>query len=100
MDIDYSGVFGNDLYVIGKKSLNDNFGIWRVRPDGTSNLFANINMSYNDDGGLVFGPDHAMYVAEYSSATQYVTISRIVPEPASIMLLGFGALGLIRNRRK
>jgi hypothetical protein len=52
----------------------------------------------NGGFGLVFGPDHALYISEYIAANETVVISRIVPEPCTIVMLSLGALALRRKK--
>jgi hypothetical protein len=88
------GVFGGELFVIGRSELGQPRALWRVSPDGAATEFATTTASR----GLAFGPDGAMYIAEYSSADQTVLISRVIPEPATVLLLSLGGL-LLRRRR-
>ncbi len=71
---DEAGDFGEDMFVVGKSGFNEPWGIWRVGPDGTATEFAR---TISGIGGLAFGPDGAMYVAEYDADNELVIISRI-----------------------
>jgi hypothetical protein len=77
-------LFGGNLFVRG--ALRDVDGppyartIYYISPDGQASKF--LNRSAIDDiriGGFTFGPDGAMYVAEYDLKTNVTTVSRIVP---------------------
>lgn len=95
-EFDQYGIFGGQLFVIGWSDLEQASSLWKVEPDGTAVKFAVTTASR----GLAFGPDGAMYVAEYSPANETMTVSRIIPEPASfiILLLGLGTATLYRKR--
>jgi hypothetical protein len=63
------------------------------------------NSSTLNDLGLAFGPDGSIYLSGCSSSNGMVTISRITPEPCTLLLLGLGCgdveketLGISVNR--
>jgi hypothetical protein len=94
---DTTGLFGEEMFVVGKSTWDDDYSIWRVSPDGMTTEFAKTTNS--TIASLVFGPDGAMYVAENLKDLDTVRISRVIPEPATVILLGLGALGLFRRRQ-
>ena len=75
---DTIGSFERELFVVGKDEFVD-FSIfhhiWRVNPKATATRFATSTSSIN--GGLAFGPDGAMYVAEFDDPNDTVIITRI-----------------------
>lgn len=96
VEIDPSILFGGELFVSGKTDYDQPYySLWRVDPTGEATIFADGPI-----GTFTFGPDGAMYVPEYSELEQMVVISRITPEPATILLLGLGGLALLRRRRQ
>jgi sugar lactone lactonase YvrE len=96
IDFDLIGDFDEEMFVTAKSGFDEPLGIWRVGPDGTATEFARTTIS--DPYGLAFGPDGAMYIAEYSSDDEMVIISRIIPEPVTVLLLGLGMAILYRRR--
>ena len=96
IDFDLLGNFGSDMFVTGKNSWADDYSIWRVAPNGTATEFATTTISSPTTMG--FGPDGAMYISEYSDVDDMITISRVVPEPATILLLGLGGMLLQKKR--
>ncbi len=89
-----AGAFGGDMFVMGQSEFGGLYNLWRVGSDGTATVFA----SYVSD--IAFGLDGAMYVSEFSSTESgMVTISRVTPEPTTILLLGLGSIMLRRKRR-
>jgi hypothetical protein len=93
---DTTGTFGGKLFAMGTTTYGTSCSLYSVGIDGTATRFA--YSSTLNGLGLAFGPDGAMYVSEYSSANGMVTISRIVPEPCTLLLLGLGA-AVVRRRR-
>ncbi len=95
---DTTGYFGYDMFVVGNDIWPDEYkyNIWRVAPDGTATEFATTTAS--TIGSLAFGPDGAMYISEYTNAGGLIMVSRVIPEPGTILLLGLG--GLILRRRR
>jgi len=96
LKFDEYGLFDLEMFVIGKPELNDPWSLWRVGPDGAATEFATTTLELSR--GLAFGPDGAMYLAEYFEADEMVVVSRVIPEPATIFLLGLGALVLRRKQ--
>jgi hypothetical protein len=94
---DTEGLFGNLMYVIGTEGFDSNFCIWKVSSNGTLTKFATT--SHDGYSSLVFGSDGAMYVSEYLGASGTITVSRIVPEPASLILFGLGAFSILRRKK-
>jgi hypothetical protein len=94
---DRIGYFNTEMFVVGTPSFSQPATLWRLHPDGTGVEFAQGTIS--TPLGLAFGPNGAMYIAEYSSQSETVTISVIIPEPATLMLFGCGLLCLLRRRR-
>ncbi len=68
------GDFSGGLFVVGRLLAQSN-ALWRVGPDGTATEFARGTIS--TPYGLAFGPDGAMYVAEYNETSETVIISQI-----------------------
>jgi hypothetical protein len=94
---DNTGNFGGKLFTMGATSYGLAGGLYSVGVDGTATRFANTSSAFGL--GLAFGPDGAMYVSEYSSSNGMVTISRITPEPCTLLLLGLGAAVLRKKAR-
>jgi hypothetical protein len=94
---DKHGLFDLDMFVLGAPDFAEPLGIWRVTPDGTATLFAATTESRI--GSLVFGPDGAMYISEYSSDAKEITITRVIPEPTTLLLLSSGGLCVLSRRK-
>ena len=75
IDFDLLGNFGSNMFVMAKSSWVDDWGVWRVASDGIVTKFVTITTA--SWRTMRFGPDGAMYIAEYDSSTETVTISRI-----------------------
>ena len=88
--------FGGDLFVRGNEQLGGYFHIYRVSPSGDASLFARESVS-SSVGEFTFGPDGAMYVLKDAGGT--LSVTRIVPEPMTTVLLGSGGIYLFRRRR-
>lgn len=96
--LDTGGIFENEMYVVGRDSWDSSYSIWTVAPDGSASQFATT--TYDIVGSLAFAPDGALYISEYLAAGQVVTITRVVPEPGTVLLVGVGWLGLRHRRRR
>ena len=93
VDFDPAGTyFDNDMFVTGRTNVNDPLSLWRVFADGSCEEFM------TGVSAFTFGDDGAMYVSQYNWGTSVVTISRVIPEPATLLLLAAG--GLVLRKRK
>ena len=92
-----TGAFGNYLYAVVKQGDDYGSSIYRVYPDGQAELFIS-DLWWQTN--LAFGPDGALYISESHWGNGTVTISRVVPEPATMSLMGLGLLALRRRRKK
>ena len=88
--------FGRDLYFC------DGVTIKRITPEGDVTSLLSSDRYIQD---FAFGWDGGLYVTEVDSSSTLidtVTISKItvVPEPASLLLFGFGTLASCLHRRR
>ncbi|MHC4266512.1 MAG: hypothetical protein ACYSUK_11365 [Planctomycetota bacterium] len=83
IEFDHVGLFGGFMYIHAHLS-GAGRGMVRVKPDKTGTLF--IQTTYDDMRAWKFGEDGALYVAEYSSSSRTVIVSRIFPTPVPITL--------------
>jgi hypothetical protein len=91
--IDSVGIFGNDMFVNGDGAWNEQSYLWRVSPDGSASKFADLlGQESRDNSAITFGPDGALYVNEYSELTGKMSVIRVIPEPATLVLFGLGGL--------
>jgi len=78
MRFDPSGDFYSHLFVTGATNYDQEARLYRLAPDGTIKEFARASGLL---GSIVFGPDGALYVAEYAKGDQTTVISRVVRKP-------------------
>ena len=98
IEFDVTGqYFGGDLFVRGNEQLGGYFHIYRVSPGGDASLFARESVN-SSIGNFTFGPDGAMYVLKDAGGT--LSVTRVVPEPVTMILLGGGGIYLLRRRGK
>ena len=96
IDFDQTGIFFDEqMFVIGQDTFTEGWKLWQLDSAGTATLFATTTTAFSD---LLFGQDGALYIAEYSTLGDVVTISRVVPEPATLLLLGLGVV-ILRSKR-
>jgi hypothetical protein len=96
MEFDKVGLFNHDMFVFGKDSFSDtDYSLWRIKSDGTCTEFGSTPGKLIC--GLTCGDDGALYIGEYSSAGDIVTINRVIPEPATLSLLALGGMMLRRR---
>jgi hypothetical protein len=91
-------LFGGYLYASGRLAGDPSWTsrIFRIYPDGTSE---EIITATSWRARMAFGAD-GLYINESYWDVPTITISRVVPEPAMMSLLGLGMLGLYRRRRE
>ena len=91
-------LFGGYLYASGRLAGDPGWTsrIFRIYPDGTSE---EIITAASWRARMTFGAD-GLYISESNFGYPTVTISRVVPEPAMMMLMCVGMLGLYRRRKK
>jgi len=96
LEFDAVGLFDNELIIRGMLSDDTCWTIYSSDPSGQISPLA--QGSWGHIFAMTMGPDGALYVAEYNNGLS--VISRIVPEPASLALLAFGTVRLLRRRKK
>ncbi len=96
MKFDTSGYFDNALFVSAIESFGDHWNIYRLDENGQETLFATSKIS--SLLGFTFGVDGAMYIHEYDFSTSRIWKISAIPEPATMLLLGLGLLGLRRRK--
>lgn len=81
--------FIGDGYADAGWTINQEFHV----PDGASKLVFGVADAFNWNGNIGFyGDNTGEYIVEYA-------VTSVVPEPASMIALGVGALALVRRRR-
>jgi hypothetical protein len=84
--------FDGNMFVIGTDSFGGANALWRVYADGSAEKFMTGVDSFT------FGADGAMYVSAYNSTADQVTIARVVPEPATLLLIISGVFCLRKKK--
>ncbi|MBN2377576.1 MAG: PEP-CTERM sorting domain-containing protein [Sedimentisphaerales bacterium] len=98
VEFDKSGqYFGGDMFVLGMSEFGSVWSLYRVDDLGNATLFAHES-GVSSLGPHTFGPDGALYIAKDYGG--WLSITRVVPEPMSLVLVGLGAIGLMRRRRR
>ena len=83
IDFDHTGNFGGKMFAIEHPDWAvEGNGIWKLEQDGKAALFATTTIGLSD---LTFGPDGAMYVAEYDEDSKTVVISKISSEETGLI---------------
>ena len=85
--------FGGDLFT-GAGGL-----IHRVAPNGDTFEFIRSDDIFIRN--FTFGPDNSMYIVQDADSGGPMVISRVslIPEPATLLMLGIGGAALLRKRR-
>jgi len=91
-------LFGGYLYASGRLAGDPDWisRIFRIYSDGTPE---EVMTASSWRSRMTFGED-GLYLSESGWENPRVTISRVTPEPTSLMLLGWGLLGLYCRRKK